>query len=188
MKSRFLGAVFSCGLMLFTGTVSAVSVTLSEAGLNFLELQFTVPVQPPEHNALNILVSSSSGPTTPPFSAAASLFDGVNLLAQSQTSAIGERYATAGSFFSGVDPIIDYTTISDGTINGIFTLYVTSGSRTFDTDNFVIRTFGDGGSTGFDGTVTNISVSAVVPIPAALWLFGSGLLGMIAIARRIKTA
>jgi hypothetical protein len=27
-----------------------------------------------------------------------------------------------------------------------------------------------------------------VPIPAALWLFGSGLLGLIGIARRSKTA
>ena len=28
----------------------------------------------------------------------------------------------------------------------------------------------------------------VVPVPAAVWLFGSGLLGLIAVARRKKTA
>ena len=34
----------------------------------------------------------------------------------------------------------------------------------------------------------NISVASAVPIPAALWLFGSGLLGLIGIARRKKAA
>ena len=42
--------------------------------------------------------------------------------------------------------------------------------------------------TGFtassDGTVTG----ALVPVPAAVWLFGSGLLGLVGIARRKKTA
>ena len=35
--------------------------------------------------------------------------------------------------------------------------------------------------------VTDISVTAV-PLPAALWLFGSGLLGLLGVARRKKTA
>jgi len=29
---------------------------------------------------------------------------------------------------------------------------------------------------------------AVIPVPAAVWLFGSGLLGLVGIARRKKTA
>lgn len=191
MKSRLLDAARVCFFtlsLIAMGSANAVSVTLSEGGINYLELEFTVPVQPPQHNALLINISTSTGPVSPPFSATASLYDGGTLLAQSQTSSIGERYATTGSFYSDVDPIIDYTTIADGTIIGIFTLLVTSGSRTFDTDNFSIDTFSDTGNFGFDGTVTNVSVSTVVPIPAAVWLFGSGILGLIGVSRRKRSA
>jgi len=40
-----------------------------------------------------------------------------------------------------------------------------------------------GGTTGKD-IFDNITVNAVVPIPAATWLFGSGLIGLIGLARR----
>jgi hypothetical protein len=43
-----------------------------------------------------------------------------------------------------------------------------------------------------DNPFAGVSVSAIelqsVPVPAAIWLFGSGLLGLIGIARRKKTA
>ena len=39
----------------------------------------------------------------------------------------------------------------------------------------------------FGGTVTVTSVSAV-PVPAAVWLFGSGLLGLVGVARRKRAA
>ena len=35
-------------------------------------------------------------------------------------------------------------------------------------------------------TVSNLALTQVVPIPAAVWLFGSGLLGLIGVARRKK--
>ena len=34
----------------------------------------------------------------------------------------------------------------------------------------------------------NVNFGTVVPVPAALWLFGSGLLGLVGIARRKKAA
>ena len=49
-----------------------------------------------------------------------------------------------------------------------------------------------GGSRTLDTTGTDLQVyavwspSAVVPVPAAVWLFGSGLLGLIGMARRKK--
>ena len=47
---------------------------------------------------------------------------------------------------------------------------------------------GSGGTIGADiDAVGAISSAApVIPIPAAVWLFGSGLLGLIGIARRKK--
>ena len=37
------------------------------------------------------------------------------------------------------------------------------------------------------GTIDNVNINAV-PVPAALWLFGSGLLGLVGIARRKNAA
>ena len=46
--------------------------------------------------------------------------------------------------------------------------------------------FGDATPT-FGGTSVTIN-STVVPVPAAVWLFGSGLLGLVGVARRRKAA
>lgn len=51
----------------------------------------------------------------------------------------------------------------------------------------------DEDSAGFTGQYTNfdfavsVEQSAVIPVPAAVWLFGSGLLGLVGVARRKKT-
>ena len=37
-------------------------------------------------------------------------------------------------------------------------------------------------------TGTSVQIGAVVPVPAAVWLFGSGLLGLVGVARRAKVA
>ena len=42
------------------------------------------------------------------------------------------------------------------------------------------------GSTDSTATISNLALTQVVPIPPAVWLFGSGLLGLIGIARRKK--
>jgi hypothetical protein len=34
----------------------------------------------------------------------------------------------------------------------------------------------------------NVNITGVVPVPPAVWLFGSGLLGLVGIARRRKSA
>ena len=45
----------------------------------------------------------------------------------------------------------------------------------------------NGGTINCKAETSHISVYGVVPIPAAVWLFGSGLLGLIGIARRKKS-
>jgi len=43
------------------------------------------------------------------------------------------------------------------------------------------------GSWSFDGTTLSYAAPSAVPVPAAVWLFGSGLIGLVGVARR-KTA
>ena len=63
----------------------------------------------------------------------------------------------------------------------------------FDNANSTNWSFGLRSASGFGGTVamsiTGVSVQAVsaVPVPAAAWLFASGLLGLVEIARRKNT-
>jgi hypothetical protein len=64
-------------------------------------------------------------------------------------------------------------------------LAATSGTLGFTTDPFLgIRTYLDIGS-GNSMEVTSVSS---VPVPAAVWLFGSGLLGLLGMARRTKAS
>ena len=42
----------------------------------------------------------------------------------------------------------------------------------------------DGGSVNCNAATSHITAYGVVPVPAAVWLFGSGLLGLVGIARR----
>jgi len=65
---------------------------------------------------------------------------------------------------------------------GAAAAYFTGGTLLFD-ETIVDGVFTD---PNFTLTMTATPVSAV-PVPAAVWLFGSGLLGMVGIARRRKS-
>jgi hypothetical protein len=68
-------------------------------------------------------------------------------------------------------------------LNGAMTLNLNPDSQ------YILRLFGfnpNGNLTMFDLKMNTINVAAVsaVPIPAAVWLFGSGLLGLLSFSRR----
>jgi len=60
--------------------------------------------------------------------------------------------------------------------------------------NFSSEADGGLGFIRLDGTIVNtptvdgVNISGVVPLPGAVWLFGSGLIGLIVISRRDKKA
>lgn len=99
-----------------------------------------------------------------------------------------------GVGFSNIDLIIgafgyDQNVYSPDTIVGgssIFTLKVNNsgGGPTAGVTSVLGQTVGDGALMEADG---NMKLQAV-PVPAAVWLFGSGLLGLVGIARRKKAA
>jgi hypothetical protein len=181
MRTRTL--LLALTLLVMTSASKATVVTLIELGNNFVSFDFAIGPQPAAHNALSIGLFSSTGPTTG-VAGTTSLFDGTSLLVQHASVFVGTRYATAGSGFSAIVPIIpDYAPIANGTINGRWTFLLTSGSRTFDTDDFFVTAFGDGGSApgaaGQLGTVEVSRVTAATPAPGTALLLALALLGIV---------
>jgi len=74
--------------------------------------------------------------------------------------------------FTGVNSILDITT----SIGGLFAVGGYVSSLNSPSDEFLFS-----GSAGQIGSVNLVLETAVVPIPAAVWLFGGGLLGLIGI-------
>lgn len=101
----------------------------------------------------------------------------------------GNAQSTSGTTLTSVDDSNQSITLSDGrfffawSADGaiswnpwIETLTNSGTSFTFD---FTITQ-----STLFVGDITPIGPPAAIPVPAAVWLFGSGLLGLVGIARK----
>jgi hypothetical protein len=103
---------------------------------------------------------------------------------------------STGTFDGSIGSFAGTFTVSGGLLTGTFTdlsvfsLGVSDGQFLGD----VTYTGGslqgglDGGRIegGYSGTSIAGKLGAVVPVPAAVWLFGSGLLGLIGLARRKK--
>lgn len=112
----------------------------------------------------------------------------------------------AVSFTPNTTGAVSYTATNDQTASSIPIPTTLGGNAAFILGMFdanQVTWFGDSGATdisGGAGTAFNVSFTSAsgqvmgidmrlaVPVPAAIWLFGSGLLGMIGIARRKKTA
>ena len=97
-----------------------------------------------------------------------------------------------GEFDNPLGTLLEFSAVSVGggelaltVTGGAAAAYFTGGTLLFD-DTIVGAGFGEFTNPDFTLTMTATPVSAV-PVPAAVWLFGSGLLGMVGIARRRKS-
>jgi hypothetical protein len=111
-----------------------------------------------------------------------SLYDDGALLGSSGPNGAFTGFVRSGSFWTNANSVdIDFASIDDGTILGVFTHAVAAGFRSFDTDDvFIGLTKEAGGSLTGVAVVTSVSI---VPEPSAALLVGIGLAGLAAVRR-----
>ena len=96
-------------------------------------------------------------------------------------------YAPSNSFVTTGNMIVNGTSVPElsGSLSNVLSDGLTYSIEQILVTNGQISLSGDPASTQFAG-LSGIQISAVVPVPAALWLFSSGLLGLVGIARHKK--
>jgi hypothetical protein len=100
----------------------------------------------------------------------------------------GGGVASALLTLDHTNPTTDNASISIDVVNGdeiylwaLLSAEAKSGVNATSADAF------NTGTMGFQGTPNLVAASSPVPVPAAVWLFGSGLLGLLGVVRRRKT-
>ena len=102
-----------------------------------------------------------------------------------------EDQTTSGEAFAAIVDIVDTNGLSGYRMDNSTTLWgeVTIPYTTTDGIETLIKSWSLGFGPDLVSLLTDVrptAVFSVVPVPAAVWLFGSGLIGLIGIARRKK--
>jgi len=100
-----------------------------------------------------------------------------NIYARSTISSTTPRDEIIAVSFTSINSISDITS----SIGGLFAVGGYVSSLDSPSDEFLFS-----GTAGRLGSVNLVLETAAVPVPPAIWLFGSGLLGLIGISRRKK--
>jgi len=192
MKSRLLGAVCACALTLVTSVSQAVSLQNGDI-LSFTTIAGSQvsgigaggqAFDSATLDSFNGLIIGTAQPSIP----------GIDQTWASMDFGITGNHRTS----SGVTVINDTTLDFSGwimTVGGedyAFGATQNVANYNFDGTNFTLSYSWTGSALGSLGVteydlILNGTVSSV-PVPAAAWLFGSGLLGLVGIARRKKSA
>jgi hypothetical protein len=203
-KSRLLGAVCAC---LATLPFNASAVLINPGDTLYINFTYATPdpaIIDPDLLNMDIIFDQSFGGTID-----ITLFDNggnVGQLSDATTASdtgVGDdrlfaSFVMPGSPYTfGDTSTTDLSSILDGTTDGLLTFDFTVLSAPIDVSLKQLRIAESTGTNSFGRPagspkviLTNFGTSlpSAVPIPPALWLFGSGLLGLIGIARRKKTA
>ncbi len=199
MNMKLTKALLGLGALLVAGQVSAEIVSLSPSVTSVaVDQAFTLTVQGSEFlndvsaGSVNVSWNSTAMTLTSSLadldaSAALNGFPlefGVNTITTDQLTGLSTLSATYATFTTVFGPTFDFFSMD-------FVAIPPPSQTTLDIG---IGAFGDWQSgTNPAFSITNVTyvgaqvnVSAV-PVPAAVWLFGSGLIGMVGIARRRKS-
>lgn len=108
---------------------------------------------------------------------------------------------TVGAGQVGGHILFDWNTAADIDVINVWDVSTVGGVVTYTSTDVCSGSAGTGGACTTDGTLglamidgafpgfsANFDFTTPVPVPAAVWLFGSGLLGLVGVARRKKAA
>ena len=139
----------------------------------------------PTDGDVNFLFATLGGGTLAMFDDTDQLYQGLNL-----TISTPEIVGFTGPVNANSDYI---ATGLNGSLNLIgsdqFILGLDIGGGNWISDTAVVSVGANAFQVSFDNNGTLVTVDVqIIPVPPAVWLFGSGLLGLVGIARRRKTA
>jgi len=198
--SNYIGIV---SLSFLISSQSALAATVTISPTQYVEVSFQLNDPLPNHDIVFVdagYTSNSIDPLT------ATLYDG-NTLLGSMTAAAPQgdfsevrqfQFHSSSTQTDWDSTPIDFSSIQDGSID--FRVVFSSLSGSFDIDLSVEMSgvphigIGELLNPGSAGNVvyyqmkdiTVVEIPTTVPVPAAVWLFGSGLIGLIGFARRKK--
>lgn len=200
---RFFAAAFLVAVLFVSGITNAS--LLSQDDILQFEFSFNPTPAPLEEDAFTYANPDFSQPAITVLAGLSSpithkLYDEDVLLGSyTQTKGINANFSafwtTSESLFTFLNPtVVDLSTIEDGTTNGRIEIRLTSGLLDIDLANlsfqpeFFEATDFNSGAFSHKPVITNASIISTIPIPAAAWLFGTGLIGLIGLARRKQSS